>query len=173
MLCEQTEALLDFTPEIRPENGNTTEISFPSSLAAKEEEKGEHLESVEHLEQIGPPSTPNLSNEKEISTEAHSFIIIPFETLHGPQASVLQCLKEPSFDKFVKDLCTQGHESRNHLPKKILRSKQVGYMRWRNILPEGYQILKKKWWKGLVGHPNDRKKCGNFSFTFHFRHISF
>jgi len=98
-------------------------------------------------------STPNLFNDKEMSTEAHSFITIPFETLHEPQASVLQCLKEPSFDKFVKDLCTQGHKSRNHLSKKILRSKQVGYLRWRNILLEGYQILKKKWRNGLVGHP--------------------
>jgi hypothetical protein len=105
------------------------------------------LASIEHLEQIEPPSTPNLSNDKEMSTEAHSFITIPFETLHEPQASVLQCLKEPSYDQFVKDLCIQGHKSRNYLPNKILRSKQVGYLRWRNILPEGYQILKKKGWK--------------------------
>jgi hypothetical protein len=92
--------------------------------------KRAHLESIEDLEQIESPSTPNLSNDKEICTEAHSFITIPFETLHEPQASVLQCLKEPSYDKFVKDLCTQGHKSRNHLPNKILRSKQVGYLRW-------------------------------------------
>jgi hypothetical protein len=139
MLCEQDEALLDSTPEIRPENGDTTEISFPSSSAAEEEKKEEHLESVEHLEQIEPPSTPNLSNDKEMSTEAHSFITIPFETLHEPQASVLQCS-----DKFVNNLCTQGHKSRNNLPKKIIQSKQVGYLRWRNILIEGYQSLKKK-----------------------------
>jgi len=160
-------------PLLRPENGETTEISFPSSSAAEEEEKEEHLEFVEHLEQIEPPSTLNLSNDKEMSIGAHSFITIPFETLHEPQASILQCLKEPSSDKFVKDLCTQGHKSRNHLPKKILRNKQVGYMRWRNILPKDYQILKKKGWKGLVGHPNDRRKCGNFSFTFYFPHIFF
>jgi hypothetical protein len=36
-----------------------------SSSVAKEEEKGEHLESVEHLEQIEPPPAPNLSNDKE------------------------------------------------------------------------------------------------------------
>jgi hypothetical protein len=93
MLCEQVEALLDSTPEIRLENGETTEISFPSSAAAEEEEKEEHLESVEHLKQIEPLSTPNLSNDKEMSTEAHSFITIPFETLHEPQASVLQCFR--------------------------------------------------------------------------------
>jgi hypothetical protein len=61
----------------------------------EEEEKVEHLESIEYLERIEPPSTPNLSNDKEISIEAHSFITIPFETLHEPQALVLQCLKEP------------------------------------------------------------------------------
>jgi hypothetical protein len=46
----------------------------------EEEEKEEHLESIENLEQIEPPSTTNL----EMSTEAHSFITIPFETLHEP-----------------------------------------------------------------------------------------
>jgi hypothetical protein len=51
MIHEQAEALLDSTPEIRPENGETTKISFPntSSSAAVEEEKDEHLESFEHL----------------------------------------------------------------------------------------------------------------------------
>jgi len=46
----------------------------------------------EHLEHTAPPLNPNSSNDKEMSTEAHSFI----------------------------------------------------------IPPEGYQILKKKWWRGLV-----------------------
>jgi hypothetical protein len=52
MVSEQAEALLDFTPEIRLENGETTEISSPdtSSSATKEEEKEEYLESIEHLE---------------------------------------------------------------------------------------------------------------------------
>jgi hypothetical protein len=81
MLCEQAEALLDSTPKIRPENGETTRISFPSSSTAEEEEKEGHLESIEHLEQIEPPSTPNLFNDKEMSTKAHSFITILFETL--------------------------------------------------------------------------------------------
>jgi hypothetical protein len=121
MIHEQAEALLNSTLEIRPDNGKTTEISS----VVEEEEKDEHFEFVEHLEQIELPSTLNLYNDKEMSTEAHSFITTPFETLHEPQASVLQCLKEPSYDKFVKDLCTQDHKSRNHLPKKILRSKQV------------------------------------------------
>jgi len=107
----------------------TTILDSEKIVDNNEEEEKEQLESVEHLERIEPPSTPNLSNDKEMSTEAHSFITIHFETLHEPQALVLQCLKEPSYNKFVKNLCTQGHTSRNHLPKKILRSKQVGYLR--------------------------------------------
>jgi hypothetical protein len=178
---EQDEALVDPTPETRPEKGETTEISFlnTSSSAAEFEEKGEHLESVEHLEHIAPPSNPNSSNDKEMSTETHSFITIPLETFHDLQASVFQCLNKPSSAKSFKDRCTQCHKSRNHRLKKILRSKQVGYLRRRPILPEGYQILKKRGWKGLVGHPCDRGRRCKFSFpffpfcTFNFFHSSF
>jgi hypothetical protein len=75
---------LDSTLEIRPENGENTEISFliTSSSATEEEKKDENLESVEHLEQIEPSLTQNLSNDKEVSTEAHSFITTPLETPH-------------------------------------------------------------------------------------------
>jgi hypothetical protein len=62
----------------------------------------------EHLEPIAPPPNPNTSNDKEMSTEAHSFI----------------------------------------------------------IPPKGYQVLKKKGWKGLVGHPHDRGRRCKFSFPF-------
>jgi len=95
----------------------------------EEEEKDEYLKSVEHLERIELPSIPSLSNDKEISTEPHSSITIPFETLHEPQASVLQCLKEHSYDKLLRIYAHKGHKSRNHLPKKILRSKQVSDLR--------------------------------------------
>jgi hypothetical protein len=111
---------------------NSDHKHVPATTILESEEivdNDEQEEKEEYLQQIEPPSTPNLSNDKEMSTETHSFITIPFETLHEPQALVLQCLKEPSYDKFVKDLCTQGHKSMNHLPKKILRSKQVGYLR--------------------------------------------
>jgi hypothetical protein len=142
-------------------NGETIEISSSSVVkpfivnSYEEEGKEEH---VEHRETSGPPSTPSLPNDKDLSTEAHSFITIPLKTFHKPQASILQCFKESSQAKLLKDLCTQDQKSRNHFPKKILRSKQLGYIRWRNILSKGYQILKKKGWKGLVGHPNDRGK---------------
>jgi len=110
---------LDSTPEIRLENGETTEISFPNTSSSAAE-KGEHLESVEHLEHTTPPSNPNMSTDKEMSIEAYSFITIPLETFHEPQASVLQCLQKPSFAKSLKDRCTQYQKSRNHRPTKIL-----------------------------------------------------
>jgi hypothetical protein len=107
----------------------------------------EQEEQVEHEEKIEPPADTSPSNDKEVSTEAHSFIIIPLETHHESKASILQCLKELSYAKILKDLCRQAHKSRNHRPRKIFSSKQVGYLRWGNILPECYQILKKKGWK--------------------------
>jgi hypothetical protein len=125
------------------------------------------MEKIEHKEKIESPADTSLSNDKEVSTEAHSFIIVPLETQHESKALILQCLKEPLYAKILKDLCRQAHKSRNHRPKKIFPSKQVDYLRWQNILPECYQILKKKWWKGLVGHPHDRGRYGNF-FIFLF-----
>jgi hypothetical protein len=117
------------------------------------------------------PRQIQICHDKEVSTEAHSSSTIPLNKLHEPQALVFQCLKEPSYAKTVKDPCTQVHKSRNHHPKKIFGSKQVGYLRWRHIILEGYQILKKKGWKGLVGHPNDRGRHRKLSFSFHFPHI--
>jgi hypothetical protein len=169
---KQDEALLDSTPEIQLENGETTEISFPntSSLVAENEVKGEHMEYIEHLEHTEPLPDPNMSTDKEMSTEAHSFITITLETFHEPQVSVLQCLQMPSSAKSLKDRCTQEQKSRNHRPTKILRSTQVSHLRRRHILSEGYQILKKKGWKGLVGHPRDQGRC-KFSFPFYFLYI--
>lgn len=135
-------------------------------LESEEIVDSDEEENEEYLEPIAPLPNPNTSNDKEMSTEAQSFITIPLETFHELQASILQCLKEPSYAKIVKDLCTQPRKSRNHRPKKILRSKRVGYIRWRNIPPKGYQVLNKKGWKGLVGHPHDRGRRCKFSFPF-------
>ena len=147
MIHEQAKALLDPTPEIQTENG--------------EEVKEEHLEQVERREQIEP--LPDPSNDKEVSTEAHSFITIPLETQHEPQASPFQCLEEPSYVEIFKESHTEDHKSRNCVPKWILRN-TINYIRCQNILPEGYHILMKKGWKGLVGRPWDRGRRGNFSF---------
>jgi hypothetical protein len=122
-------------------------------------------EQVENIEQIGdqeksqPPTNPNLPSDMEVSTKTHACITVPLETHQEPKVPSLDCLQEPSYAKILKDLCKQARKSRNHFPKKILqiRSKQF-YIRWRNILPEGYKVLKKKGWKGLVGHQYDRGK---------------
>jgi hypothetical protein len=79
-----------------------------------------------------------------VSTEAHSLVTIPLETQHESQVSPFQCLEEPSYVEIFKDSRTQDHKFRNHVPKMIFRSKLSGYIRWRNILPEGYQVFKKK-----------------------------
>jgi hypothetical protein len=117
MAHEEAKALLDPAPKMRTENG--------------EEEK---------KEQIEPPPISNWPNDKEVSTEVYSFITIPLET---QQASSFQCLEEPSYVEILEDSCSQNHKSRNHVPKWIPRNKD-NYIRWRNILPKGYQVLRKK-----------------------------
>jgi outer membrane biosynthesis protein TonB len=65
----------------------------------EQEEKEEQIEhrdqikqeeQVEHKEKIEPPVDTSPSNDKEVSTEAHSFIIIPLATHHESKASKLQ-----------------------------------------------------------------------------------
>jgi hypothetical protein len=123
---EQVKALLDPALEMRTENGE------------------EEME-----EQIEPLPISNWPNDKEKSTEAHSLITIPLETQQIPS---FQCLEEPSYVAIFEDSHTENHKPRNRVPKWIPRNKD-NYIRWRNILPEGYQFLKKQGWKGLVGHP--------------------
>ena len=118
------------------ENVQTTTILVSKEKAVKKVE--------ENYEQIEPPPNSNLSNEKEVSTEAHSFVTILLDTHHETQVSFLQCLMALYYAIILKDICTEGHKSRNNLPKKIRLSKKIGYLGWQNILPEGYQILKKK-----------------------------
>jgi hypothetical protein len=120
MVHEQAKALLDPAPEMWTENGEE-----------------------ENLEQIEPPPISNWSNDKDVSTEAHSFVTIPLETYHSSQVSSFQCLEEPSYVAIFEDSHTQNHKSRNRVPKWIPRNKN-NYIRWQNILPERYQVLKKK-----------------------------
>jgi hypothetical protein len=103
-----------------------------------------HEEEEEEMEeQIEPPPILNWSYDKQVSTEAHSFVTIPLETYLEPQVSSFQCLEEPSYVEIFKESHTKDHKSRNRVPKWIPRNK-VNYTRWRNILPKRYQILKKK-----------------------------
>jgi hypothetical protein len=120
----------------------------------------------ENQEQIELPPIQNLSNGQEVSTEAHSFVTIPLETHHETQVSFRHCLMALSYAIIIKDLCIEGHKSMNNLPKKIRLNNKVGYQKWQNILPEGDQIIKKKGWKGLIGHPYERGRCSIFSFLF-------
>jgi hypothetical protein len=100
MIHEQAKALLDPTPEMRTENGE------------------EEME-----EQIEPQPILNWSNDKEVSTEVHSLITIPLETLHVPQASFFQCLEKPYYVEIFKVLRTDRCKYRNRHTKKNFRSK--------------------------------------------------
>jgi hypothetical protein len=113
-----------------------------TTLVSEEKAVNKDEEKEEQVEQFEPPPTP--SNDKEVNTETHSLITIPLETYHSPQVSFFQCLEEPSYVAIFEDSRTQNHKSRNRGPKRNFRSKLLGYIRWRNILPEGYLILKKK-----------------------------
>jgi hypothetical protein len=93
------------------ENAQTTTILVSEEKAVKKVE--------DNQEQIKPPPNSNLSNEKEVSTEAHSFITIPLNTHRETQVSFLQCLMALSYAIILKDLCTEGHKSRNNLLKKF------------------------------------------------------
>jgi hypothetical protein len=146
MVHEQAKALLDPAPEMWIENGEE-----------------------ENLEQIEPPPISNWPNDKEVSTKAHSLMTIPLETQQVPS---FQCLEEPSYVEIFEDSRSQDHKSRNRVPKWIPRNKD-NYIRWQNILLEGYQILKKKGWKGLVGHPYERGRCGIFLSLFSALHFLF
>jgi hypothetical protein len=94
MVHEQGKALLDPAPEMRTGNG--------------EEEKNE---------QFKPLPILNWPNDKEVSTEAHSFVTIPLETYHSHQVPSFQCLKESSYVEIFEDSHTQNHKSRNRVPK--------------------------------------------------------
>jgi hypothetical protein len=129
MLREQAHALLDPTPGMQTENGETIETSFPNPFPSVAEPFIIENNKVEEKEeQIEPP--PNFSNSKEVSTEAHSFVTILLETQHEPLASHVQCLEEPSYVEIFKDSCMQRCESRNRSPRKILLSNKVSYIRW-------------------------------------------
>jgi hypothetical protein len=145
----------------------TTTLDGDEIVDNKEEhtKQVEQIERVEHHEKSQPPADSNLPSDMEVSTKTHACITVPLETHQEPKVPSLDCLQEPSYAKILKDLCKQARKSRNHFPKKILRIRSKQFcIRWRNIIPEGYKVLKKKGWKGLVGHQYDRgKHCKVFS----------
>jgi hypothetical protein len=127
-----------------PSDPHHEHVQATTTLVSEEKAVSNVEEKEDHLEQIEPPPIPIFFNDKEVSTEAHSLITIPLETYHSPLVSSFQCLDEPSYVAIFEDSRTQDHTSRNCGPKRNFGSKFLGYIKWRNILPEGYQILKKK-----------------------------
>jgi hypothetical protein len=150
------------------EHAQVTTRLESEEIVDNNEEQVEQIERVEHHEKSQPPTDLNLPSDMEVSTEAPACITAPLETHQEPKALFLECPQEPSYVKILKDLCIQARNSRNYFPKKIRRSKQF-YIRWQNIIPEGYEVLKKKWWKGLVGHQYNRgKRCKVFFSSLFF-----
>jgi hypothetical protein len=147
-------------------NKSVHEHAQTTTTLFSEERADNHEEEEEKKKQFEPLPNPIRSNDKEVSTEAHSFVTIPLETQLEPKVSPFQCLEEPSYVEIFNDSRTQDHKFRNRGPKRIFRSKFLSYTRWQNILREGYLILKKKGCKGLVGHPYEWRRCGIFSFLF-------
>jgi hypothetical protein len=147
-----------------PSDRHHEHVQTTTTLVSKEKADNHEEEEEEMKEQIKPLPILNWPNDKEVSTEAHSLFTIPLETR---QASSFQCLEESSYVEIFEDSRSQDHQSRNRVPKWIPRNKD-NYIRWQNILPEGYQVLKKKGWKGLIGHPYERGRCGIFPFFFLF-----
>jgi hypothetical protein len=75
----------------------------------EKDEQIEHKEQVEHKEKIEPPTHTSLSNDKEVSTEAHSFIIVPLEHIMNPKLQFFNVSKShrmPRFSRIYADQCT-------------------------------------------------------------------
>ena len=72
-------------------NKSAHEHAQTTTILVSEEKTVNKVE--ENEEQIELPQNQNFSNDKEVSIEAHSFVTIPLETQHEPQASHFQCLK--------------------------------------------------------------------------------
>jgi hypothetical protein len=91
-----------------PNDPHHEHVQATTTLISEERaDNHEEEEKEEEVEQIEPPQNSNLSNDKEVSTEAHSFVTIPLETYHLPQVLSFQCLNEPSYVEIFKDSRTQ------------------------------------------------------------------
>jgi hypothetical protein len=146
----------------------------PTITMFKNEEivdSNEEKEKEEHLEHIAPLPNPNTSNDKEMSTEAHSFITIPLETFHEPQASILKCLKEPSYAKTVKDLCTQLRKSRHHRPKKIFEASKLATLNGETFHQRDTKFSRGKGGRDWLDIHMIGEGAVNFLFPFYFMYI--
>ena len=114
-----------------------------------------------------------MSNDKEVSIETHSLINLPLETYNEK----LIVTRERIIDSFWVIDIVHGWENiferhaRPKFCKSILKRFQVKEWSLEDIrevlkLGEGYILLKKRGWKELVGHPNDRGKHCKISSPF-------
>jgi hypothetical protein len=106
------------------EHAQATTTLDENEVVDNKKEQVERNERIEHHEKSQPPTDPNLPSDMEVSTEAPACITVPLEAHQELKASSLVHLQEPSYVKILKDLCTEAQKSRNHFPKKILRSKK-------------------------------------------------
>jgi hypothetical protein len=91
-----------------PNDPHHEHVQATTTLVSEERaDNHEEEEKEEEVEQIEPPQNSNLSNDKEVSTKAHSFVTISLETYHSPQVLSFQCLNEPSYVEIFKDSRTQ------------------------------------------------------------------
>ena len=75
-----------YTHYVTEANESAHELVQTTTTLISEEKVDNHEEEEEEMkEQIEPP--PNPSIDKEVSTEAHSFVTIPLETYHEPPVS--------------------------------------------------------------------------------------
>jgi hypothetical protein len=128
-----------------PSDPHHEHVQAPTTLVSEERANNqEEEEKEEQVEKFEPPQNSIQPNDKEVSTEAHSFVTIPLETQFELQVLPFQCLEEPSYEEIFKDSRTQNHKSKNQGPKRIFRKALLGYIRWRNILQEGNIVFMKK-----------------------------
>jgi hypothetical protein len=94
-----------------PSDPHHEHVQATTTLVNEERADNHEEEEEEMEEQIEPSPILNWSNDKDVSTEAHSFVTIPLETYHSPQVSSFQCLKEPSYIAIFEDSHTHDHKS--------------------------------------------------------------
>jgi hypothetical protein len=67
-----------------------------------EEDQVEHLDQIEHIEPVEPPAYTSFSNDKEVSTEALFFIIVPLETHMNPKLQFFNVSKSHLMPQFSR-----------------------------------------------------------------------
>jgi hypothetical protein len=137
------------TSKFAHEHAQTTTILVSEEKAIRKEEEKE--EQVEHIE---PTNNPNVFNDKEVSTKAHSLINFPLE-MHNEKLIVT---REEIIGSFWEIGIMRGWENifelhaKPNFCKSIPKRFQVKEWSLEEIrevlkLGEGYILLKKRGWK--------------------------